>query len=209
MHFEHERVQSSQAQPFGQVLRADIAVILPVAHRVAVNGRMRRARVGRARDQCKPAGVEHPSDLAHHLTRVRGVLEDLGADDQVGRQWRLVVAAVADGVDAGAWCRVDTHVPLGLQAIDGPYAALDDDAALRASAERALALGYDGKWAIHPSQLETLRDVFTPTADEVERARRILATNGAVRLDGDMVDEATKKLAEGVLARAGGNQRVE
>lgn len=95
----------------------------------------------------------------------------------------------------------------GLQAIDGPYAALDDAAALRESSERALALGYDGKWAIHPSQLETLHDVFTPTAEEIERAKRILATEGAVRLDGDMVDEATKKLAVGVLARAAGNDQ--
>jgi citrate lyase subunit beta/citryl-CoA lyase len=92
----------------------------------------------------------------------------------------------------------------GLQAIDGPHAALDDEDALRASAGRALALGYDGKWAIHPSQLEPLHDVFTPGPDEVARAERILATDGAVRLDGDMVDEATKKLAAGVLARARG-----
>jgi citrate lyase subunit beta/citryl-CoA lyase len=90
----------------------------------------------------------------------------------------------------------------GLQAIDGPHAALDDDAALRAAAARALALGYDGKWAIHPSQLEPLHEVFTPGADEIERAERILATEGAVRLDGEMVDEATKKLAEALLARA-------
>src|SRR3954447_2325332 len=64
----------------------------------------------------------------------------------------------------------------GLQAIDGPHAAIDDVAELRASAERALALGYDGKWAIHPGQLETLHDVFTPSADAIERAKRILAT---------------------------------
>ena len=94
----------------------------------------------------------------------------------------------------------------GLQAVDGPYAALDDEDELRAQARRALALGYDGKWAIHPVQIEPLHDVFTPTPDEVEQARRIVAAaDGAVRLDGDMVDEATKKLAAGVLARAGGN----
>jgi citrate lyase subunit beta/citryl-CoA lyase len=93
----------------------------------------------------------------------------------------------------------------GLQAVDGPHAALDDAAALRATAERARALGYDGKWAIHPSQLATLHEVFTPSAEELERARRILATDGAVRLDGEMVDEATKKLAAGVLARAEGH----
>lgn len=93
----------------------------------------------------------------------------------------------------------------GLQAIDGPHAVLDDDVALRASARRALELGYDGKWAIHPAQIETLHDVFTPSVEEIERARRIVgAADGAIRLDGDMVDEATKKLAAGVLARAAG-----
>ena len=95
----------------------------------------------------------------------------------------------------------------GLQAVDGPYAALDDEDELRAQARRALALGYDGKWAIHPAQIAPLHDVFTPTPEEVERARRIVAAaDGAIRLDGDMVDEATKKLAAGVLARAGGNE---
>jgi len=98
----------------------------------------------------------------------------------------------------------------GLQAVDGPYAALDDEDELRAQARRALALGYDGKWAIHPAQIAPLHDVFTPTPEEVERARRIVAAaDGAIRLDGDMVDEATKKLAEGVLARARGIQSVD
>ena len=120
------------------------------------------------------------------------------------------VLTIGSGASEYAMARVAVAAKaFGLQAIDGPHAALDDDAALRASAERALALGYDGKWAIHPSQLETLHDVFTPSPEEVERARRILATDGAVRLDGDMVDEATKKLAEGVLARARGIQSVD
>jgi citrate lyase subunit beta / citryl-CoA lyase len=116
------------------------------------------------------------------------------------------VLTIGSGASEYAMARVAVAAKaFGLQAIDGPYAALDDEAALRASSERALALGYDGKWAIHPSQLETLHEVFTPGEAEVERARRILATDGAVRLDGDMVDEATKKLAEGVLARAAGH----
>ena len=115
------------------------------------------------------------------------------------------VLTIGSGASEYAMARVAVAAKaFGLQAIDGPLAVLDDDAALRASAERALALGYDGKWAIHPSQLETLHDVFTPSEAEIERARRILATDGAVRLDGEMVDEATKKLAQGVLARAGG-----
>jgi citrate lyase beta subunit len=80
---------------------------------------------------------------------------------------------------------------------------LADEPGLRAAAERALALGYDGKWVIHPSQVDTVNDVFTPSDDEIERARAILAaSDGASRVSDEMVDAATKRLAEGVLARA-------
>jgi citrate lyase subunit beta/citryl-CoA lyase len=91
----------------------------------------------------------------------------------------------------------------GLQLIDGPYAVLDDEDELRRSAGAALALGYDGKWVVHPSQIAPVNDVFTPSDAELERARGILAAaDGASRLSGEMVDAATKRLAEAVLARA-------
>jgi citrate lyase subunit beta/citryl-CoA lyase len=91
----------------------------------------------------------------------------------------------------------------GLQPIDGPYAVLGDRAGLLAGAERALAHGYDGKWVVHPDQIEPVNEAFTPSPEEVERARGILAAaDGASRLGGDMVDAATKRLAEGVLARS-------
>jgi len=91
----------------------------------------------------------------------------------------------------------------GLQPVDGPYAVLADEPGLRTAAELALAHGYDGKWVIHPGQIEPVREVFTPTSDEVERARQILAAaDGASRVGGEMVDAATKRLAEAVLARA-------
>jgi citrate lyase subunit beta/citryl-CoA lyase len=90
----------------------------------------------------------------------------------------------------------------GLQPVDGPYAVLDDAAGLRARAELALALGYDGKWVIHPDQIGPVNEVFTPSSAEVERARRILAAaDGASSVDGEMVDAATKRLAEVVLNR--------
>jgi len=120
------------------------------------------------------------------------------------------VLTIGAGASEYAMARIAVAArAFGLQAIDGPHAAIDDVAELRASAERALALGYDGKWAIHPGQLETLHDVFTPSADAIERAKRILATDGAVRLEGEMVDEATKKLAAGVLARAVGHDDAQ
>jgi citrate lyase subunit beta / citryl-CoA lyase len=91
----------------------------------------------------------------------------------------------------------------GVQPVDGPYAVLGDTAGLEASARRALAHGYDGKWVIHPDQVEPVNAVFTPSPEEVERAHRILAAaDGASAVGGEMVDAATKKLAEAVLARA-------
>jgi len=92
----------------------------------------------------------------------------------------------------------------GLQAVDGPYAALGDLEGLRASSRRALALGYEGKWVVHPEQIEPVQEIFTPSEAERERAERILAApDGAVTVEGDMVDAATKRLAEVTLLRAG------
>jgi citrate lyase subunit beta / citryl-CoA lyase len=90
----------------------------------------------------------------------------------------------------------------GLQPVDGPYAALADLEGLEAAARRALALGFDGKWVIHPDQIEPVNAVFTPSAEEAERARQIVAAaDGASSVAGEMVDAAAKRLAESVLAR--------
>lgn len=89
----------------------------------------------------------------------------------------------------------------GLAAIDGPFAVLDDAAGLRASALRSRGFGYDGKWCIHPAQVEVCNAVYGPTAAEIERARRILGVEGVARLDGEMVDEANRRMAEAILAR--------
>lgn len=114
------------------------------------------------------------------------------------------VLTIGAGASEYALARVAVAArAFGLQPVDGPYAVLDDADGLRDASERALALGYDGKWIIHPGQLETVHDVFTPTAEELERARGILeAADGASRVRGEMVDVATKRLAEAVLARA-------
>ncbi len=91
----------------------------------------------------------------------------------------------------------------GLQAIDGPHARLGDDLGLVLSARRALGHGYDGKWVIHPSQIDPVNRVFTPSPAELERARRLLeAAAGAARFDGELVDEASRRLAESLLKRA-------
>jgi citrate lyase subunit beta/citryl-CoA lyase len=99
----------------------------------------------------------------------------------------------------------------GIQAIDGPHLGTRDDDAFRAGARHARALGFDGKWAIHPAQLDTLRETFTPTDDEVADAREVLAAleraaaegAGAVAAGDRMLDEALALSARRVLARAG------
>jgi citrate lyase subunit beta/citryl-CoA lyase len=59
-----------------------------------------------------------------------------------------------------------------LQAIDGPFLGTADDGPFRAGAQRARDLGFDGKWAIHPSQVQALNDIFPPSAEELERRAR-------------------------------------
>ncbi|HXC80624.1 MAG TPA: CoA ester lyase [Trebonia sp.] len=98
----------------------------------------------------------------------------------------------------------------GLQAIDGPYARIHDTEGLRQAATSAAALGYDGKWVLHPAQVDVVNEVFTPSASDYARAVRILdaydrATKvdktGAVMLDDEMIDEASRKMALMVAAK--------
>ena len=98
----------------------------------------------------------------------------------------------------------------GIQAIDGPYAAVDDEEGLRGRARISRALGMDGKWTIHPRQIEIVNEVFTPARDEWKRAEALLAAyreatdagRGAAMFEGEMVDEANRRMAER-LAEAG------
>jgi malyl-CoA/(S)-citramalyl-CoA lyase len=116
-----------------------------------------------------------------------------------GDQWhyalsRLVVAARAHG----------------LRPLDGPYGDFRDGDGFLAAARRAAALGCEGKWAIHPSQVALANAVFTPGAEEVAQAKRILAAmkqaeaegKGAVALDGKLIDYASIRQAEALVRKA-------
>ena len=97
----------------------------------------------------------------------------------------------------------------GLQAIDGPYAAIEDTQGLAAVASSAAALGFDGKWVVHPDQIEPVNAAFTPSQQQYDQAERVLEAyadatggqRGAVILDGEMIDEASRKLALATAAR--------
>ncbi|MDH3554682.1 MAG: CoA ester lyase, partial [Deltaproteobacteria bacterium] len=92
----------------------------------------------------------------------------------------------------------------GLAAIDAPFGDFKDETGLKKSCQQAASLGYDGKWAIHPAQLETINETFTPSAEDISRAQIILKAyeavkasgEGATALDGKMVDAASVRLAQ-------------
>jgi malyl-CoA/(S)-citramalyl-CoA lyase len=95
----------------------------------------------------------------------------------------------------------------GLRPIDGPYGDFGDPEGYRVAARRAAVLGYEGKWAIHPSQVALANEVFTPDAAAAEKTRRIVAAmaeaaregRGAVSLDGRLIDAASLRMAETLL----------
>lgn len=127
---------------------------------------------------------------------------DLGVPDPgyPGVQWHWVMSALANHARAR-----------GIQAIDGPYVALHDDAGYLESARRGKALGFAGKWCIHPSQIPLAHEAYAPTAEELDTARGVLDAYaraaeqgvGAAVFDGLMIDEASRKLAVDMLEDAG------
>ncbi|HVA73931.1 MAG TPA: CoA ester lyase [Acidimicrobiales bacterium] len=97
-----------------------------------------------------------------------------------------------------------------LQVIDGPYVKVRDPEGFREYARRTQILGYDGKWSLHPDQIEILNEVFSPTQEQFDRAWEVLdayrqATEGdrkgAVMLGDEMIDEASRKVAVTLVAR--------
>ena len=119
--------------------------------------------------------------------------------DYPGDQWHAAIARMTTA------CRA-----YGLRAIDGPFGDFSDPEGYKAGARRAAALGCEGKWAIHPSQVDLANEVFSPTEAEVTKARRIIAElkaaeaagKGAASLDGKMIDAASERMAKNVLVIA-------
>ncbi len=122
-----------------------------------------------------------------------------GGDRYPGDLWhyarnRMIVAARAAGIDA----------------VDGPYANFRDDDGYRREAGWSATLGAVGKWAIHPSQIALANEVYSPTPQEIDRARAVVAAvreaetagAGAANLGGTMIDAATARIFETVLVRA-------
>ena len=98
----------------------------------------------------------------------------------------------------------------GIQVIDGPYLLIRDVEGFREAASRAAALGYDGKWVLHPGQIDPANEVFTPSQADFDKAVRILEAykhateverKGAVMMGDEMIDEASRKMAQQFYSR--------
>jgi citrate lyase subunit beta/citryl-CoA lyase len=100
----------------------------------------------------------------------------------------------------------------GLRVVDGPVADYRDEEGLRESSLIARSLGFDGKWCIHPAQIEAVNEVFSPTAREIEWAKKVVAAyeeasaagSGAISVDGQMIDAASIKMARNTLDQVPG-----
>ena len=152
--------------------------------------------------------ADYAASLQSHTTSIGGadpnyaVLTDRNGtperDRHWGDQWHYALSRIA------VTCRAH-----GLRPIDGPFGDFNDPEGFLAAARRAAVLGYEGKWAIHPSQIELANDVFTPDAHIVDKTHRIIAAmrdaaangSGAVSLDGRLIDAASIRMAETLLAK--------
>ena len=130
---------------------------------------------------------------------IGGLNPDYQCDGALADQWHAALVNMATA------CR-----SYGLRAIDGPFGDFSDPDAFRAAARRVAALGYEGKWAIHPSQIELANEVMSPPEAEVSRATRTLealeeaakAGKGAAQLDGKMIDAASERMARNIVSQA-------
>lgn len=197
------------------------ADIEELAARLAVH----EAETGRAEDATAihalvtetAAGLVNAGSYANRSVRLKSLIwgaEDLSADigalayrDDDGRLTGVFALARTTTLIAAA--------AAGVAAVDAVYPAFSDLEGLAGECRAAVRDGFSGKLAIHPAQVPVINEAFTPDEAEIAKARRIIAAfaeagdgTGVVSLDGHMVDEPHRRLAERVLARAGAAGRT-
>ena len=153
--------------------------------------------------------ADYAASTRARTTVIGGVNKDSGVltdkDDDGNRQYYWTDPWHAAQTRMLVACRA-----YGLRPIDGPFGDFNDPEGYIAAANRAAVLGYEGKWAIHPSQIELANRVYTPSPAEVTRARRIIDAmaqaaregRGAVSLDGRLIDIASIRMAQALITKA-------
>jgi malyl-CoA/(S)-citramalyl-CoA lyase len=153
--------------------------------------------------------ADYAASTRARTTVIGGVNKDSGVltdkDDDGNRQYFWTDPWHAAQTRMMVACRA-----YGLRPIDGPFGDFNDPEGYVAAANRAAVLGFEGKWAIHPSQIELANQVYTPSVAEVTKARRIMGAmahaaqegRGAVSLDGRLIDIASIRMAQALIAKA-------
>ncbi|MDB9280471.1 CoA ester lyase [Halorubrum ezzemoulense] len=193
---------------------SDIHTVENLLRQVEVNNGLEVGAIGLEPQIEDGEGIHNVHDIAHASDRLSSII--FGPGD-------YSAAMGTPGLDIGQFPEYPGHYwhhalsecnsaakSAGLPCLDGPYADIEDADGFRQSAERANMIGCDGKWAIHPSQIEIGNDVFAPDPETAERAKRIVDAyaeameegKGAVSVDGQMVDEATNKMAQDIVETA-------
>jgi len=149
-----------------------------------------------ASTKARTTSIGGPNPLYGVLTDAE---EGQARDYHWGDMWHYAIARVVVAARAN-----------GLRPIDGPFGDYSDPEGFRAQADRAAVLGCEGKWAIHPSQIDLANEVNSPSKAEVDKAKRIIQAmkqaqkegKGAVSLDGRLIDIASIKQAEVMVRKA-------
>jgi citrate lyase subunit beta / citryl-CoA lyase len=162
-----------------------------------------------------PLGLVHVEEIAAASSRLETLI--FGPGDYAASLGlsQLTVGAIEPEYPGDAWHYVLSRIvtaarAFGVQAIDGPYSAIRDAEGFREVARRSRLLGFDGKWVLHPDQIGLANDIYSPSIEAFDRAERILEAYeqatagealGAVMFEGEMIDEASRKMAEQLAAR--------
>lgn len=203
-----------------KVTSADEVVALDlVLSQVEASAGLELGKIGLELQIEEALGLQNIDEIARASARTESLV--FGPGDYMAAMGMrgLSVGSQLAGYDADAFHYALMRILIaaranGLQALDGPYVSIRDLEGFRTSAAKAAALGYDGKWVVHPSQIDAGNEIFSPDESQIERARRIVAAyeaagqadggaTGAIVVDDEMVDEAGHKVACAMLARIG------
>ena len=148
------------------------------------------------------AGLEAVFDIARSSSRIDALFfggVDMAADLRCKNAWEPLLYARSRVVHAAA--------SVGVDAVDVPYLDLEDLEGMKIQARQARDLGFSGKGAIHPKQIADLNEVFTPSAEEVARARKVVtafeeANTGLVVVDGKLIEKPVVREMQRILSVA-------
>ena len=193
---------------------ADVYMVDTLLTQIEENNGLEVGRIGIEAQIETAQGMVSVNEIAFASPRLKSLIFGPG-DYSASVQARGLSIGASENYPGHVWHYAIHRIVVaaraaGLQVTDGPYADYRNLDGYRESCEMALALGCDGKWAVHPDQIAVAQEVFTPSSEDIARARRIMTEytqaleegKGAIAIDGEMVDAATLKMAEIVSAKA-------